>query len=102
MKKVISIDGTTIAFEQSGTGPAVILVDGAMAYRELFGGRPLAAELSKEFTVITYDRRAAVRAGYQPYAVERDIKTSMPLSMKLVVQIFIWLFIRRRVGPGER
>jgi hypothetical protein len=35
MKKVISKDGMTIALEQSGTGPAVILVDGAMAYREL-------------------------------------------------------------------
>jgi pimeloyl-ACP methyl ester carboxylesterase len=75
MKKVISKDGTTIAFEQSGTGPAVILVDGALAYREHFGGRPLAAELSKDFTVITYDRRGRGESSdTQPYAVEREIE----------------------------
>jgi pimeloyl-ACP methyl ester carboxylesterase len=75
MKKVISKDGTTIAFEQSGTGLAVILVDGALAYREYFGGRPLAAELSKGFTVITYDRRGSGEStDIQPYAVEREIE----------------------------
>ncbi len=30
MGKVISNDGTSIAFDQSGKGPAVILVDGAL------------------------------------------------------------------------
>lgn len=53
----------------------VILVDGALAYREHFGGRPLAAELAKDFTVITYDRRGrGESADTQPYAVEREIE----------------------------
>jgi len=34
MGKVISTDDTTIAFDQAGNGPAVILVDGALAYRQ--------------------------------------------------------------------
>jgi hypothetical protein len=33
MEKVISKDGTAIAFERSGAGPAVILVDGALCSR---------------------------------------------------------------------
>jgi hypothetical protein len=33
MPTVTSQDGTTIAFDKVGSGPAVILVNGAMAYR---------------------------------------------------------------------
>ena len=33
MKTVTSKDGTTIAFDQLGEGPAVILVAGALIYR---------------------------------------------------------------------
>jgi len=58
-----------------GKGPAVVLVDGAMAYREYLGGRPLAAELSGDFTVLTYDRRGrGESADTPPYAVEREIE----------------------------
>lgn len=72
---VTSKDGTTLAFEKSGHGPAVILVNGAMGYREFFGGRPLAAELSKEFRVYDYDRRGRGEStDTQPYAVEREIE----------------------------
>jgi hypothetical protein len=34
MRKVISKDGTTIAFDKSGEGPAVILVGGAAVDRQ--------------------------------------------------------------------
>jgi pimeloyl-ACP methyl ester carboxylesterase len=75
MSKVRSNDGTTIAFDKLGEGPPVILVDGALAYREHFGGRPLAAALSNDFTVITYDRRGRGEStDTQPYAVEREIE----------------------------
>ena len=33
MHTVTSADGTTIAFEQMGTGPTLIVVDGALNYR---------------------------------------------------------------------
>jgi pimeloyl-ACP methyl ester carboxylesterase len=57
MKKVTSKDGTTIAYDTTGKGPAVILVDGALCYRA-FGPMPHLAELlAPHFTVYTYDRR---------------------------------------------
>ena len=56
MITVKSKDGTTIAFKRIGNGPAVLLVDGALAYREYFSCRPLTAELAKDFTVFTNDR----------------------------------------------
>ena len=40
VEKVISKDGTPIAFDRVGSGPALILVDGAMCYR---GFGPMAA-----------------------------------------------------------
>ena len=74
-KTVTSRDGTKIAYEQSGIGQPVILVDGAMGYRDYRGGRPLAAALSKHFTVIAYDRRRRGEStDTQPYAVEREIE----------------------------
>jgi pimeloyl-ACP methyl ester carboxylesterase len=57
MSTVISSDGTKIAYEVSGDGPPLVIVDGAMCYRDSGPGRPLAAELAADFTVFVYDRR---------------------------------------------
>jgi pimeloyl-ACP methyl ester carboxylesterase len=75
MGTVTSKDGTTIAFDRSGQGPAVILVDGALCYRG-FGPMPgLAALLAPHFTVFTYDRRGRGESGdTQPFAVEREVE----------------------------
>ncbi|MGH2487046.1 MAG: alpha/beta fold hydrolase, partial [Ktedonobacterales bacterium] len=51
MPEVTSKDGTTIAYETSGAGPAVILVDGALCYRAFGPMRPLAELLAPHFTV---------------------------------------------------
>jgi pimeloyl-ACP methyl ester carboxylesterase len=68
-----SSDGTTIAFERLGDGPAVIVVGGQLADRALT--RPTAEELAKHFTVINYDRRGRGDSGdTAPYAVEREIE----------------------------
>jgi len=73
MSKVISKDGTPIAFEQSGKGPAVILVASALSDRS--DTVKLAKLLSEHFTVINYDRRGRGESGdTQPYAVEREIE----------------------------
>src|SRR5512134_475114 len=58
MKTVTSKDGTTIAYDQAGQGPVVILVDGALQYRAFDQGMAQLADLlSTHFTVIHYDRR---------------------------------------------
>lgn len=74
MGKVTSADGTTIAYESRGSGPPVILVDGAMCHRESGPMRGFAAALDEHFTVYAYDRRGRGASGdTPPYAVEREI-----------------------------
>ena len=73
MNKVISKDGTTIAFDRSGEGPAVILVVGA--FNDRATGAPLARFLEQHFTVFNYDRRGRGESGdTAPYAIEREIE----------------------------
>ena len=75
MKQVRSADGTTIAYDQMGNGPAVILVDGALGYRAFGFMAQLANELSPHFTVISYDRRGRGEStDTQPFALEREIE----------------------------
>ena len=76
MKTEKSKDGTTIAFDQYGQGPAVILVDGALQYRAFDQGETqLALLLAKHFTVIQYDRRGrGDSTDTLPYAVAREIE----------------------------
>jgi pimeloyl-ACP methyl ester carboxylesterase len=75
VERVISKDGTPIAFDRVGSGPAVILVDGGMCYRG-FGPMPaLAKRLAPEFTVYHYDRRGRGDSGNaDQYAVDREIE----------------------------
>ncbi len=61
MSQVVSADGTSIAYDQSGKGPAVILVDGALCYRAFGLDKPLSELLAPYLTVITYDRRGRGR-----------------------------------------
>lgn len=73
MKTVRSKDGTMIAYDQTGQGPALILVAGAFSYRKFPGLLQLVDLLAPHFTVINYDRRGRGDSGdTQPYAVERE------------------------------
>ena len=73
MNTTISKDGTTIAYDKTGDGPALILVTGAFQDRMAMAG--YAAALSKNFTVYNYDRRGRGESGdTQPYTVEREIE----------------------------
>ncbi|MFD9608981.1 alpha/beta hydrolase [Streptomyces sp. NPDC059083] len=60
--RVVSQDGTEIAYERYGAGRAVVLVDGPDG-----AGRVLAGLLARRFRVVTYERRGAA-------AVEREIE----------------------------
>jgi pimeloyl-ACP methyl ester carboxylesterase len=75
MKTVRSKDGTSIAFDQTGQGPPLILVDGALCYRANGPMTPLAKLLAPRFTVFTYDRRGrGDSSDTRPYAVEREVE----------------------------
>src|SRR5438552_7603497 len=75
MNIVRSKDGTPIAFDRSGEGPAVILVTGALGLRSHPMFEQLAALLAPHFTVYTYDRRGRGGSGdTPPYAVEREVE----------------------------
>jgi pimeloyl-ACP methyl ester carboxylesterase len=72
---VRSADGTTIAYERSGDGPPVILVEAALHYRGFtsFGG--LAPRLAEALTVIAYDRRGRGESGdTAPYDPDREVE----------------------------
>ncbi len=75
MPKVISKDGTSIAYSKTGKGQALIVVDGALCSRA-FGPTPkLVPLLSGDFSVVTYDRRGRNESGDTlPYSVEKEIE----------------------------
>ena len=73
MEHITSADGTRIAVQHSGHGPALILVVGAFCDRTSTAS--LAAGLTDHFTVCEYDRRGRGDSGNQPgYAIEREIE----------------------------
>src|SRR5260221_6469948 len=75
MNTVTSKDGTKIAYDKIGRGPAVILVAGALCSRSFWSGPELAELLAPQFTVYSYDRRGRGDSGdTKPYAVEREIE----------------------------
>lgn len=71
MDKVVSADGTEIAYDTYGSGPGLVLVAGGFTDRSRYV--PDAQALSSAFTVVNYDRRGRGDSGdTQPYAVERE------------------------------
>lgn len=73
MNHVTSKDGTSIAYDRQGSGPAVILVGGGLD--DGSENAPLAPELAGQFTVYNYARRGRGDSGDTlPYAVAREIE----------------------------
>ena len=75
MSQTSSKDGTRIAYDRVGSGPALILVDGALCSRA-FGPSPkLAPMLASRFTVYYYDRRGRGESGdTPPHSIEREVE----------------------------
>ena len=90
---VTSTDGTVIAYERTGQGPALILIDAAGHYREFtsFGG--LIDLLAPKFTVYHYDRRGRGRStDTQPYAVQREVEDLAALIEEAGGSAFLYAF----------
>ncbi|WP_166353679.1 alpha/beta fold hydrolase [Phytoactinopolyspora limicola] len=72
---VTSADGTQIAYYRSGTGPPLIVVDGALCSYGFGPAAELVDVLSPHFTVYAYDRRGRGASGdKQPFHVDREIE----------------------------
>ena len=76
MQTVNSKDGTPIAFDRVGEGPALVLVGGSFQYRSLdIRTSQLVALLGNSFTTFHYDRRGSGDScDTPPYAIEREIE----------------------------
>ncbi|TCO48549.1 alpha-beta hydrolase superfamily lysophospholipase [Kribbella antiqua] len=73
MEKVTSADGTAIAYDRMGSGPAVVLVCGGSVDR--MSNAPLATLLAQNYTVYNYDRRGRGDSGdAAEYAIEREFE----------------------------
>ena len=74
MHKVTSVDGTSISYERSGSGPPLVLVHGTVGDRTRWGH--LLPELERHFTVCAIDRRGRGESGdvAGPYSIEREFE----------------------------
>jgi pimeloyl-ACP methyl ester carboxylesterase len=73
MQTVTSKDGTTIAYDKSGQGPALIVLSGGPLDRS--ADAPVATLLAPHFTVYNYDRRGRGDSGdTPPYALDREFE----------------------------
>ena len=95
MPHVTSKDGTIIAYEQSGQGPALVVVGGVLGDHHQQAG--LAALLAEHFTVYNIDRRGHGESGFTaPYAVEREVEDLNALITEAGGSAFVY----GTSGPG--
>jgi pimeloyl-ACP methyl ester carboxylesterase len=72
VETVTSADGTTIAYECSGSGPALVTCTGAFCDR--LSSAPLAEHLSDRYTVYRFDRRGGDSGETPPWSVGREVE----------------------------
>jgi pimeloyl-ACP methyl ester carboxylesterase len=85
MSTVFSRDGTPIAFDQWGEGPAIIMVDGALGTRQAHV--VWNAHLARHFSVFAYDRRGRGESwDTAPYTVEREVEDLDALIIPRIAQ----------------
>ena len=75
MKTTKSKDGTTLAYDVYGSGPALIYITGATCFRSFEPVLHDAAVFAEQFTVYNYDRRGRGDSGNTlPYAAAREVE----------------------------
>jgi pimeloyl-ACP methyl ester carboxylesterase len=91
MYKVTSADGTRIAYDRYGEGPAVILIAGAMGYRKFRKFEQIATALSEHCTVINYDRRGRGDSGEAgPVSVQHEVDDIAALIDAVGGRVSLW------------
>jgi len=91
--RVTSSDGTSIAFDRTGSGPALVMVDAAGCFRGFGPMRALAELLASDFTVITYDRRGrGDSTDTLPYTVDREVDDLHALIQVAGGPVFVYGF----------
>lgn len=91
MYTVTSADGTRIAYDRYGDGPALILVNGAMGYRKFSKFEQMATALSEHCTVINYDRRGRGDSGPAgPVSVEHEVDDIAALIQAVGGHASLW------------
>ncbi|MFJ4286378.1 alpha/beta fold hydrolase [Paenarthrobacter nicotinovorans] len=84
-----SLDGTTLAIDTTGTGPALIIAAGAFCDRQSKKG--LAALLADRFTVHEYDRRGRGDSGpLGENSVQREIEDLAAVVARIDEEPFIF------------
>ncbi|WP_020620414.1 alpha/beta fold hydrolase [Paenibacillus daejeonensis] len=91
MSSIISKDGTRIAYDKVGTGPALILVAGAFSYRKFPAQLQLVELLSDQYTVYNYDRRGRGDSGdATSYTIAREIEDLEALIAQAGGTAYVW------------
>ncbi len=107
MQTVISKDGTKIAYDKVGQGPALVMVAGAFSYRKYPAQLKLVDLLAQHFTVYNYDRRGRGDSGdTQPYAPEREVEDIKAIIDAAGGSAYVWglssgaALVLRAAGSG--
>ncbi|MFI7386569.1 alpha/beta fold hydrolase [Streptomyces sp. NPDC049813] len=73
MQKVVSRDGTTIAYKKAGQGPPLVMLGGGFRDHSIFDS--LVPLLTAHCTTYVYDRRGRGQSGDSPhYAIAREVE----------------------------
>ncbi len=91
MRTTLSSDGTKIAYDTAGSGPLLVLVDGALCTRRIGPGKGLSRQLARHFTVVNYDRRGRGDSGDTgAYEVEREVEDLLAVIEASGGQAFVF------------
>lgn len=71
-----SADGTRIAYAAAGTGPPLVIVEGALGHRRLGAAKALSKALTNHLTLYAYDRRGRgdSEPGRSVYERQREVE----------------------------
>ncbi|HTU59552.1 MAG TPA: alpha/beta hydrolase [Polyangiales bacterium] len=92
MANVTSNDGAVINYQAVGSGPALVLVDGALAHSRFRRSPPPPAALA-HYTLVTYDRRGRGDSGdAAAYDPEREVDDVAALVERLGAPVALYGF----------